>query len=164
MKVNKIETNLKKNLFLHSSYVTFSATKKLPENEVIRMNPTITFQKILGFGGALTESSCYLLSTIEKKLANQILEEYFGKENLNYQFARISVGSCDFSLGSYSYSNKENLEDFSVFHDEKYIMPVLKAAQEKNTKLQFLASPWSPPSFMKDNKRLVGGRKTLAIL
>ncbi len=158
MKVNKIETNLKRNLMLHSSYVTFSHTKKLTENQVIRIGPTISFQKILGFGGALTESSCYLLSTIDKNLSNQILEEYFGKENLNYQFARISIGSCDFSLESYSYAKQEDLADFSILHDKKYILPILKSAQAKNSKLQFLASPWSPPSFMKDNKSLVGGR------
>lgn len=161
MKVNKIETNLKRNLWLHSSYVTFLATKTSPENEVIRINPTISFQKLLGFGGALTESSCYLLNTIDKNLANEILEEYWGKENLNYQFARISVGSCDFSLGSYSYASEKNLEDFSIEHDKKHILPILKLAKEKNPTLQFLASPWSPPSFMKDNNSLTGGGRLL---
>lgn len=37
-------------------------------------------------------------------MSNQILEEYFSKDKLNYRFCRISIGSCDFSLNSYSYS------------------------------------------------------------
>lgn len=162
MKLEKIETNLKRNLLLHSSDKNFSFHDKTPENQVIRINPTFTFQKILGFGGALTESSCYLLSSMDQTLANQILEEYFAKENLNYQFARISIGSCDFSLRSYSYSYEKDLSDFSIEQDKKYVIPIIKSAKKRNMSLQLVASPWSPPAFMKDNHNLVGGGKLLS--
>lgn len=161
MKIEKIETNLKRNLILHSSYVQPSSTQE-HEMQVIRINPTFTFQKFLGFGGALTESSCYVLSHLEKELANQILEEYFAKNKLNYQFVRLSVGSCDFSLNSYSYSYKNDLSDFNINRDLKDVIPILKVAQKYNTGLQFLASPWSPPAFMKSNQHLSGGGKLLA--
>lgn len=161
MEIEKIETNLKRNLKLHSSSVKFSSDSKKIENQMIRICPEFTFQEILGFGGALTESSCYVLNTIDKNLSNQILDEYFSKDKLNYQFARISIGSCDFSLKSYSYSYENDLSDFSIKQDLKYVMPIIKSAQNRNPFLKFFASPWSPPAFMKDNHRLSGGGKLL---
>lgn len=161
MKVKKIETNLKRNLYLHTSYVEFSNASKKKENQVIRINPNFSFQEILGFGGAFTESSCYILSQIDKKIANTILDEYFLDSHLNYQFGRISIGSCDFSLKPYSYSYKKDLSDFSIEHDRKYVIPIIKSAQKRNKNLKFIASPWSPPAFMKDNNSLVGGGKLL---
>lgn len=161
MEIEKIETNLKRNLFLHSSYVKFSPNSKKIENQIIRINPEFTFQEILGFGGAMTESSSYVLSTIKKDMFHEILEEYFSKDKLNYQFCRISIGSCDFSLDSYSYSYKKDLSDFTIHQDLKYVIPVIKSAQKLNRNLQFVASTWSPPAFMKDNHHLFGGGKLL---
>ena len=160
MEIEKIETNLKRNLLLHSSYVKFSPNKR-EENQVIQINPEITFQTILGFGGAFTESSCYVLNSLDKKVSDNILDDYFLEENLNYQFGRISIGSCDFSLDSYSYCYKNDLSDFSIKRDMKYVIPVIKSAQKRNKNLQFVASPWSPPKFMKSNNSLILGGKLL---
>lgn len=161
MEIVKIETNLKRNLFLHTSQVKFNSYGKKVENQVIRINPEFTFQEFLGFGGAFTESSCYVLSKIPKEISEQILEEYFSQNGLHYQWGRISIGSCDFSLKSYSYSTQKDLSDFSILPDMKYIIPVIKSAQKRNRSLQFLASPWSPPAFMKDNHNLASGGKLL---
>lgn len=161
MKIEKIETNLKRNLYLKSSLVEPSLVNKTPENQVVRINPELTFQEFLGFGGALTESSCYLLSKLKPEIRNQILEEYFAKDKLNYQFARLSIGSCDFSLNSYSYSYENDLSDFSIERDNKCVIPIIQLAQKQNPSLKFLASPWSPPAFMKDNHHLYRGGKLL---
>ena len=146
MEIKKIETNFKRNLILHSSSVKFSSPAKNIENNAIRINPNFTFQNFLGFGGALTESSCYVLRTIDEDLCQKILEEYFSKHNLNYQFCRISIGSCDFSLSPYSYSYKKDLSDFNLKRDQKYVIPIIKSAQKFNPNIQFVASPWSPPA------------------
>lgn len=161
MEIEKIETNLKRNLLIHYSRVKSFPNSKNMENRIIRINPELTFQKNLGFGGALTESSCYVLSTIDKDMSNRILEEYFSKDKLNYTFCRISIASCDFSLDSYSYSYKKDLSDFKIDRDLKYVIPIIKKAQKFNYNLQFLSSPWSPPYFMKDNHSLIGGGKLL---
>lgn len=161
MEIEKIETNLKRKLLLHSSHVKFHTNDRRIETSIIRVNSEFTFQEILGFGGALTESSCYILSKINKDLSNQILEEYFSKDKLNYNFCRISIGSCDFSLNSYSYSYENDLSDFTIHRDMKYVIPIIKTAQKLNKKLQILSSPWSPPAFMKDNHSLIGGGRLL---
>lgn len=161
MEIEKIETNLKRNLRLHSSKMKLIQHNKGIESQVIKVIPEITFQEILGFGGALTESSCYVLSTIGKDISEQILDEYFSKDKLNYQFARLSIGSCDFSLNSYSYSHENDLSDFNISRDLKYVIPIIKSAQKRNKNLQIISSPWSPPKFMKDNHSLIMGGKLL---
>ena len=42
-----------------------------------------------------------------------------------------------------------------------FIIPFIKRAMEQNNNLKFLASPWSPPKFMKSNKMLILGGKLL---
>lgn len=80
---------------------------------------------------------------------------------MNYNICRLSIGSSDFNLNSYSYSNKKDLSDFSISEDMKYVIPIIKKAQKRNMNLNFLASPWSPPAFMKSNKKLTNGGKLL---
>lgn len=80
---------------------------------------------------------------------------------MNYNIFRLSIGSSDFNLNSYSYSNKKDLSDFSISEDMKHIVPIIKKAQNRNMDLRFLASPWSPPAFMKSNQKLTDGGKLL---
>lgn len=162
MKVTKIETNIKRNLYFHkSNNIHFSKKPNSLENNIIDINSDIFFQDLIGFGGAFTESACYSINTVDNSLYNKILDEYFSEEGLNYNLCRLPIGSSDFSLNSYSYSKKDDLSDFSINRDLKYIIPTIKSALERNSNIQFVASPWSPPSFMKDNKNLYRGRKII---
>ena len=72
---------------------------------------------------------------------------------------RISIGSCDFSLNSYAYAQKKDLSDFSIERDKQYIIPLIKDLQKANPDVQFLATPWSPPAFMKNFHQLYLGAK-----
>ncbi len=80
---------------------------------------------------------------------------------MNYNICRISIGSSDFNINSYSYSNKNDLSDFTILEDTKYIIPIIKEAKNRNNNLKILASCWSPPSFMKNNKKLTNGGNLL---
>lgn len=160
MIIDKIETNIKRKLYLYETKnINISPTSSNVEFNVINVEPNITFQKILGFGGAFTESSGYTLSLVNEDIYNKILDDYFSKDGLNYSFGRLPIASCDFSLNSYSYSYKDDLSDFSIDRDMNYIIPTIKAAQNRNKDIKFVASPWSPPSFMKDNNSLYKGGK-----
>lgn len=72
------------------------------------------------------------------------------------------MNSCDFSSDSYTYvqENDNSLKSFTVSHDEKYKIPMIKEAQKSIGKdFTFYFSPWSPPSWMKSNKSMLkGGR------
>jgi glucosylceramidase len=47
---------------------------------------------------------------------------------------------------------------FSVGHDERQILPLLRQARHHNRNLKVMGTPWSPPAWMKTNGSLVGGR------
>jgi glucosylceramidase len=53
-----------------------------------------------------------------------------------------------------------SLEHFSLKPDEAYILPVLRQIRDINPGLFLLASPWSPPGWMKTYGTSLGGRVT----
>ena len=135
------------------------------ENEAVNLYPEIQYQKILGFGGAFTESAAYNYSLLNDVQRQLFLKSYFQRGNgLGYNFCRIPINSCDFSLSPYTYveENDTELQTFSLRHDEKYLIPMLKAAvKESDGHLSFFASPWSPPGWMKNNGSVFQGGKLL---
>lgn len=160
MLITKIETNYKRNLYFYKTQNVkyFSYSPKI-ENQVINIYPNITYQSIIGFGGAITESAGYSLKSLPLDKQSQALNEYFGINGQNYNLCRLTIGSSDFSLKSYSYSNKTDLSDFSIEKDKEYIINIVKKAKQINLNLKFLASIWSPPKFMKSNNMLYLGGK-----
>jgi len=161
MEIKKIETNYKRNMFFHETKVKSKAYQEKLENQIINIYPEITYQTILGFGGAFTEATGISIKKLPSEKQEKVIKEYFSKDGLNYSVGRLPIGSSDFSLNSYSYSNKPDLSDFSIEKDKDYIIQIVQSAQKLNSNIQFLASPWSPPKFMKSNKMLVLGGKLL---
>ncbi|MCL2599735.1 MAG: glucosylceramidase [Treponema sp.] len=131
----------------------------------IRMDRSSRFQRILGFGGALTESSGYVLSLIPAEKRREVLDAYFAPETGNgYTFARTHLNSCDFSLENWACVEKadETLESFSMDRTDKYITPLLKQARDcMGGNLKLFVTPWSPPAWMKDNGEMNHGGKLL---
>ena len=161
MNILKFETNYKRKLFFNKSNYSYKNYSEKIENEIINIYPEIKYQSIIGFGGAFTEATGYSLSQLPKETQEQLINEYFSENFAHYSLCRLPIGSSDFSQKSYSYSNKSDLSDFSIEKDKKYIIETIKNAQRINPNIKFLASPWSPPKFMKSNKMLVLGGKLL---
>ena len=152
MKITKIESY--KNSYLKESKINPKQYSEKLETHIINIYPDLEKQKIIGFGGAITESSAFCYSLLPKEKQEKFLKEYFDN---NYSICRLCIGSSDFSLKSYSYATKKDLSDFSIAHDLKYVIPLIKDAQKLNPNIKFLASPWSPPAFMKTTKILALG-------
>ncbi len=161
MKIKKIETNYKRKLFLYEKEVSSKTYSENIENQIINIYPEITYQSILGFGGAFTEATGYAIKKLPIEKQKELIKDYFSSNGNNYSFCRLPIGSTDFSLKSYSYSYKSDLSDFSINQDENYIIPIVNEAKKENTNIKFLSSPWSPPKFMKSNKMLILGGKLL---
>ncbi|WP_312369858.1 glycoside hydrolase family 30 protein, partial [Lachnoclostridium sp.] len=127
---------------------------KVGSNQVVTIYPELTYQTIRGFGGAFTEASGYNFSKLSKEKKEIVLNAYFGKNGIHYTLGRTHINSCDFSLFNYAYLEKDEdiNQKFNRDRDREYIVPMIKAAIElsKDT-ITFLASPWSPPAFMKTN-------------
>ena len=133
------------------------------EDELINLYPQVKYQSLDGFGGAITDSAGYVFSLMNEDRKKEVLKQYFGKDNMKYNMVRIPIDSCDFSLGHYEADSDEADEDFSKFsfeRVEKYIIPLLDAAEkEYGDKLDIMLTPWSPPVYMKTNgDRNYGGK------
>ncbi len=162
MNITKIETNYKRNLFFkETTNIKTKPYDSYLEKQILQIYPHITYQSIIGFGGALTEATGYALKQVPKEIANHMMHDYFSNKGLGYTLCRLPIGSSDFSINSYSYSKKSDLSDFSIKRDQEYIIPAIKSAQTIHPHIHFLSSPWSPPKFMKSNKMLHWGGKLL---
>ena len=160
--ISKIETCYQEKHFWKTYDTTsFQLDSLGVETNLINLYPDIHYQKILGFGGAFTEASGYALRLLSKEMYQKVLKEYFGSSGLNYTFCRTTIGSCDFSLGNSAYLTYPDISRFSIKEDEKYLIPLIKSSLAIEPNLQFLASPWSPPAFMKTNQNMNQGGKLL---
>ncbi len=126
----------------------------------LRKTGEVLSRDFLGFGVAITGSSCYNLSLMEPAARRALLEEIYGKEGIGLSVARLSIGASDYSAELYSYDDVENdiaLEHFSIDRDRAYIIPMIREILEVNPDLYLYASPWSPPGWMKTGGSLCGG-------
>ena len=122
---------------------------------IVKLDPNTTYQAWLGFGGAFTEAACYNLLKLDLDKRIDAINDYFSENGLNYNLARIPMASSDFSLGPFDYLESGKL-DYSRL--DKYFIDTYKLV---NKDIIFLVSPWSPPAFMKDNKKRNYGGKLL---
>lgn len=129
------------------------------------VDPSKTFQTIVGIGGAITDASAETFAKLPKESQQEFLKAYYDvKDGIGYSLARTNINSCDFSSGSYTYvaDGDQELKTFSVTHDLQYRIPMIKQAiTAAGGKLDLFASPWSPPSWMKDNNSMLKGGKLL---
>jgi glucosylceramidase len=136
------------------------------ESEIaIFVNPAVTFQSLLGIGGAITDASAEVFAKLTAKQQDEIITAYYDPEKgIGYSLGRTNILSCDFSSSSYSYVQEGDgeLKTFSIAHDMQFRIPMIKRAlNATGGKLTLFASPWSPPAFMKDNHNVLHGGKLL---
>jgi glucosylceramidase len=126
----------------------------------IEIDAKKTYQDIVGFGAAFTDASCYVFSQMPPNARDHLLHEFFHPSELGLSVCRLCVGASDYSTKVYSYDDGDadpELKRFSIDHDREYILPALKLGRQLNPDLFLLASPWSPPGWMKANGSMLGG-------
>lgn len=130
----------------------------------IMLDANRTFQEIVGIGGAFTDAAAETFYKLPADKQAEILDAYFTTDKgIGYTLGRTHINSCDFSSDSYAYSETpgdKELKDFSIDHDRKFRIPLIKEAMAKaGGKITMYASPWSPPAWMKDNNNMLRGGK-----
>lgn len=128
----------------------------------IFVDPGVRYQEIEGFGGAFTEAAALTFSKLPAERQAEVLAAYFDPlRGHGYTLGRTHINSCDFSLGNYAYAEVDGdveLRRFSLDRDRQALIPLLKAAQQAAGRpLKLLASPWSPPAWMKTNGDMCHG-------
>jgi glucosylceramidase len=122
------------------------------------VNPDRKFQEMDGFGFTLTGGSAMLIDQLSAKARKELQQHLFGngEQDVSINFLRVSVGASDLDDHVFSYQESEG-GPFSLAEDEKHLIPVLKDILKIQPKLKLMASPWSPPAWMKTNDNSKGG-------
>jgi glucosylceramidase len=120
------------------------------------------FQTIEGFGGAFTEAAATVFYKLSPENRARVLKAYFDRTTGHgYSLCRTHINSCDFALGNYAYTEvpgDAELKHFSIERDRRALLPMIQEAQRTAGKpLKILASPWSPPAWMKTNGQMNHG-------
>jgi glucosylceramidase len=147
-----------------SGVVTAGELAGLP---VVNVDAKERHQTIVGFGGAITDASAWLIQTkLTPTQRDRLLRELYGRGEggLGFSFTRITIGASDFSLDHYSLDEAPGgaadpkLEHFSLKRPQEYVFPTVRAALKINPDLKVMASPWSAPAWMKTTGALVKGQ------
>ena len=138
-----------------------------PDLPEIRIDNNQKFQTILGFGGAFTESAATTFYKMPESVQREIIKAYFSTESGNgYTFGRTHINSCDFSLGNYAYDESAGdteLTQFNISRDHNALIPFIQLALDTTqNQLKLLASPWSPPAWMKTNGQMNNGGELIS--
>ncbi len=143
----------------------FFKAKQPTENEIsVFVNSGKQFQKFLGIGGAITDAAAETFAKLSLDKQEELLNAYYTSQGIGYSLLRTTIHSCDFSNESYTYIKEgdKELATFSINHDKRYRLPMIKRAIDKaGGKLITYASPWSPPAFMKGKTTMTKGGKLL---
>jgi len=139
----------------------------------LRISPEQQYQKYIGFGASFTESSAWNLATITEAKRKEVLTKLFSPtKGAGFSLTRTHINSSDYSNNHYSYveSDDEDLSTFNIYEDKKGfngkendqvngiklvepsydIIPMIKEASRiLGADFKIIASPWSPPSWMK---------------
>ncbi|POY35941.1 glucosylceramidase [Solitalea longa] len=132
---------------------------------IIDVNPKETYQSIDGFGYTLTGGSADHLMGMSQAARTALLNELFGTDGnqIGTSYLRLSVAASDLNDHVFSYDDLPEgetdveMKKFDLGPDKKNLIPVIKEILAINPKIKFLASPWSPPKWMKTNNDTRGG-------
>ena len=138
-----------------------------PSGELtITVDPSRTYQSMDGFGASITDSSAAVLYRLDPAAREQAMRSLFDPvRGIGVSALRQPIGSSDFTdEPHYTYDDMPPgqtdfaLAHFSIAHDRAQILPLLRRARALNPRLTVIATPWSPPAWMKTTDSLVGGR------
>lgn len=131
----------------------------------IDVDSTQQFQSMDGFGYTLTGGSAYVINRMNVTDKSNLLKELFSNQEnaIGINYLRLSIGASDLSASVFTYDDMPagqtdlNLDQFSLNPDKTDLIPLLKEIVAINPAIKFLATPWSPPVWMKDNGSSTGG-------
>jgi len=132
---------------------------------LIEVNETQKYQTIDGFGYTLTGGSAQSINKLNYQKRKELLQELFGnnENSIKISYLRISIGASDLNATPFTYNDLPagqtdvSLSQFSLSPDKDDLIPMLKEIIAINPHIKILATPWSPPTWMKNNNSFIGG-------
>jgi glucosylceramidase len=137
-----------------------------PGSRTVWIDDRLRYQTVAGFGAAFTDSAAYLLNQVARPRARRLaLRELFTRHHggIGLSFMVVPIGASDIARSGYNYDEPPShrpdplLKHFSIAHDRRNVIPLIRAARRLNPQLRLLAVPWSPPGWMKTSGSMIGG-------
>ena len=119
----------------------------------LMVHPEQSFQSMDGFGFTLTGGSAQLIQQLNPIKKAALLQELFGQNGISV--LRIGVGATDLDATVFSYEDQPR--KFSLEPSKSDLIPLLQQILAINPAIKIMATPWSPPTWMKDNGESKGG-------
>ena len=140
------------------------STGTAPEINIV-LNDKQAFQSIDGFGFALTGGSAMNIMKMSASARADLLNDLFATDadHIGTSYLRVSIGASDLNEKVFSYDDlpagtmDTSMLYFDLGPDKNDVIPVLKQILAINPAIKILASPWSPPAWMKTNNDTRGG-------
>ena len=113
------------------------------------------YQKMYGFGACFNELGWRAISHTSKEEREKLFHELFssGDECAKFNVCRLPIGASDYAFNWYSLDETPGdyaLTHFSIARDREALIPYIKEALEIAPDIRLFASPWSPPTWMKN--------------
>lgn len=158
-------TNPRQNSYLQKQSERLKFVIGSNSSTTIEIDETKTYQTIDGFGFTLTGGSAQSINKLNFQMRKELLQELFGNNDnsISISYLRISIGASDLNATPFTYNDMPfsqtdvTLSQFSLDQDKNDVIPMLKEILAINPKIKILATPWSAPTWMKDNNSFVGG-------
>jgi len=118
----------------------------------VTVDDTAAAQIWEGFGGAFNEKGWAALSTLTAADRDKAINLLFGADGARFTFGRIPIGASDYATDRYTLdetAGDTSLASFSIERDMQALIPYVKAAQAVKPGIRLWASPWTPPTWMK---------------
>jgi glucosylceramidase len=161
--VNVVQTNPDQSALL-SPHPSLTFAPGAGNTLAINVDDTIRYQTLEGVGASFTDSAAWLVwEKLTPAQRSQLMQDLFSPEGIHLSFLRQPMGATDLALSNYTYDDlppgdtDPDMTQFSIAHDQAYIIPTIKAALAVNPQIKVLALPWSPPAWMKTSGSTNGG-------
>lgn len=107
-----------------------------------------------GFGGCFNELGWMALAKLSPTDREAVLHGLFSTDPgcCGFSYCRMPIGASDYARSWYSHNEHEGdyaMAHFSIERDHQHLIPYIRAAQQYQPGLSLFASPWSPPTWMK---------------
>jgi glucosylceramidase len=127
----------------------------------ITVNESQKNQNWLGLGGCFNEKGWEALQKLSAGDRDKAIKLLFdANDGIGFTWGRIPIGASDYGLQRYTLNQTTDdfeMTNFSIEHDKSYLIPYVKAAMAVKPDIQFWASAWTPPTWMKTGAKDAAG-------
>ena len=126
----------------------------------ISIDEKTTYQEIFGYGGCFNEVGWKCLMKLSQSTRDSIMKLLFDSTGCNFSVCRVPIGANDYTITPYTLdetSGDNTMTNFSIAHDQQYLIPYMKAAMAVKPSLKIWGSPLTVPTWMKDSKTYNSG-------